>query len=100
MSDVVMRRIVVRGWVQGVGYRAWTQRTATRHGLDGWVRNRSDGSVEALFVGTATSVQLMIEACRRGPGSAKVDAVDVHEANPFDLDRQTSDQGFAVLPTK
>lgn len=100
MSGMIMRRVVVRGRVQRVGYRAWTQRIAARNGLDGWVRNRLDGSVEAVFVGTTTAVDMMIEACRRGPGSASVDAVDIHEAEPSDLANRTSDQGFAVLPTE
>ena len=51
MSGVIIRRVVVRGRVQGVGYRAWTEDTAILNGLDGWVRNRRDGTVEAVFAG-------------------------------------------------
>ena len=76
MSGVTIRRIVVRGRVQGVGYRAWTEDTAILNGLDGWVRNRRDGAVEAVFAGSAEAVDAMIDACRRGPESARVEAVD------------------------
>jgi len=99
MSGTIIRRIVVRGRVQQVGYRAWTQHTAVRHGLGGWVRNRTDGSVEALLVGSETAVQIMIEACWRGPAAASVDALDVHEAEPAELAMRTGDGVFAVLPT-
>jgi acylphosphatase len=99
MSGTIMRRIVVRGRVQQVGYRAWTQHSAVRHGLGGWVRNRTDGSVEALLVGSETAVQIMIDACWRGPPAAHVDAVDVHDAAPADLAMQTGDGAFSVLPT-
>jgi acylphosphatase len=85
--------------VQGVGYRAWTEDTAILNGLDGWVRNRTDGTVEALFAGLAEAVEGMIEACRRGPQSARVDAVDVHEAEPAELAMRSGDGVFAVLPT-
>ena len=99
MSVVVVRRVVVRGRVQGVGYRAWTEDTAILNGLDGWVRNRRDGTVEAVFAGSAEAVAGMIEACRRGPDSARVDAVDVHDAGPSELAMRRGDDGFAVLPT-
>lgn len=99
MSGVTIRRVVVRGRVQGVGYRAWTEDTAILNGLDGWVRNRRDGSVEALFAGSAEAVDAMIEACRRGPESAHVDAVDVHDAGPSELAMRRGADGFAVLPT-
>jgi len=87
-------RLGITGRVQGVGYRDWAMATAQRLGLKGWVRNRSDGSVEALVVGDDDAVGKMIEACRRGPTLAKVDAVDVE---PVDLDVLPS--GFKRLPT-
>lgn len=87
-------RLGITGRVQGVGYRDWAMATAQRLGLKGWVRNRSDGSVEALVVGDDDAVGKMIEACRRGPTLAKVDAVDVE---PVDLDVLPS--GFTRLPT-
>lgn len=70
-------RVSIRGRVQGVGYRAWTERTAMRLGLEGWVRNRRDGSVEAVFHGPARDVDAMIEACRVGPRGASVAEVEM-----------------------
>jgi acylphosphatase len=99
MSTIVVRRVVVRGRVQGVGYRAWTEDTAILNGLDGWVRNRRDGTVEAVFAGLVEAVEGMIDACRRGPDSARVDAVDVHDAGPSELAMRGGDDGFSVLPT-
>ncbi len=61
----------VTGRVQGVGYRAWALETASRLGLRGWVRNRSDGTVEALVIGAEDEVAAMIEACREGPFAAR-----------------------------
>lgn len=75
-------RAVISGRVQGVWYRAWTVETATRLGLSGWVRNRLDGTVEALFCGPAELVHRMIEACRSGPPDARVAEVDVEPGEP------------------
>ena len=72
-------RVAVRGTVQGVWFRGWTAETATRLGLDGWVRNRRDGSVEAHFQGDAAAVERMIAACHRGPSAARVSAVEIHD---------------------
>jgi acylphosphatase len=68
-------RVVIEGRVQGVCYRGWTVSEATARGLDGWVRNRSDGTVEAVFSGPAARVAAMVEACRRGPPAAAVSRV-------------------------
>ena len=87
-------RLAITGRVQGVGYRDWAVATGQRLGLSGWVRNRTDGSVEALVVGDDEAVGRMIEACRRGPTLARVDAVDVE---PVDLDVLPS--GFTRRPT-
>ncbi len=81
----VIRHALIRGRVQGVGFRAWTECTALEHGLQGWVRNRRDGSVEALFVGPPEMVELMIEDCRQGPRGAQVDAVDQREGTRDEL---------------
>ncbi|KAL6336469.1 hypothetical protein AAG906_018424 [Vitis piasezkii] len=70
-------RVVVKGRVQGVFYRNWTIENATQLGLKGWVRNRRDGSVEALFSGTPDSVQEMEQRCRRGPPDAMVTGFEV-----------------------
>jgi acylphosphatase len=87
-------RLAITGRVQGVGYRDWVVRTARNLGLRGWVRNRTDGSVEALIAGEEAAVSTMIEACRRGPASARVDNVDVQPADLADLR-----EGFRQLPT-
>jgi acylphosphatase len=100
MNSMIMRRVMVQGQVQGVGYRAWTQHTARRHGLEGWVRNRNDGSVEALFVGTAMAVELMIEECRSGPRSASVHTINVREVGSSELAMRGDGGGFVVLPTE
>jgi acylphosphatase len=69
------RLVRIRGKVQGVWYRAWTVEEATRRGLKGWVRNRRDGSVEALFAGDPALIEEMISACRVGPPLARVDSI-------------------------
>jgi acylphosphatase len=70
----------IDGRVQGVWYRGWTVEQARARGLDGWVRNRSDGSVEAVVAGPPEAVEEMIALCRRGPGPARVDDVTVKPA--------------------
>lgn len=80
MSARRMVRVVVHGLVQGVGFRAWTEHHARRNGLDGWVRNRHDGTVEAVFSGPAEQVQTMLTTCRRGPRGSRVDEVSESEA--------------------
>jgi acylphosphatase len=87
-------RLSITGRVQGVGYRDWVMETAERLGLSGWVRNRVDGSVEAVIVGDDRAVGRMIDACRQGPRLARVDAVDVE---PLDLD--ILPEGFRRRPT-
>jgi acylphosphatase len=83
----------ITGRVQGVGFRAWTAHQAERRRLRGWVRNRRDGSVEALVIGEAGAVEAMVETCRRGPPMASVD----------DVEREAADDdgsiSFAMLPT-
>jgi acylphosphatase len=72
----------ITGRVQGVWFRGWTVDEAIRLKLDGWVRNRRDGSVEALFAGPTQAVDRMIAACRRGPPAASVDNVTVSPTDP------------------
>lgn len=86
-------RLRIMGRVQGVWYRGWTVETAQALGLDGWVRNRLDGSVEALAVGAADKVDELIKACHQGPPTAKVDAVEVAEAQGL------TGKGFVQKPT-
>jgi acylphosphatase len=91
--------IVVCGRVQGVGFRAWTEVTALELGLEGWVRNRRDGSVEALLAGPQQVVLSMIERCHGGPPGARVDTVDQREAGSADLALRRAGDLFSVLPS-
>mgnify|MGYP003630980859 CR=1 FL=1 len=77
---VIAKRLRVRGRVQGVFYRGWTVERARALGLDGWVRNRRDGSVEILASGPVEAIEMLIEQCRAGPPAAHVTDIDVREA--------------------
>ncbi len=92
-------RLTIHGRVHGVGYRAFVEREAVQRGLEGWVRNRRDGSVETLIVGDELLVDEMIEACSRGPAVARVDWVDIEEAQADDLTRRAPGERFSVLQT-
>ena len=74
MSQAILH-VTIRGRVQGVGYRAWLEHRAGQADLEGWVRNRADGSVEAVFAGPARLTAEMVALCRHGPPSARVEAV-------------------------
>ena len=91
-SKAVLVRI--EGRVQGVFYRGWTVDEAIRRGLGGWVRNRRDGSVEALFAGSNKAVDDMVAACSRGPAAARVTSVSTKAAEFPDR------PGFRPLPTE
>jgi acylphosphatase len=94
-----IRQVTITGRVQGVGYRAWVDHRARHHDLEGWVRNRRDGSVEALFAGPEEVVSEMVAACRRGPSSARVESVQEEPANPDALNLRYAGDRFSVLPT-
>jgi len=98
MSDVI-RHIVVRGRVQGVGYRAWLTGEAEARGLAGWARNRRDGTVEAALAGPEDAVAALITKCSYGPGMARVDAVDDAPASADMLNLRAKGERFSVLPT-
>jgi acylphosphatase len=87
-------RLRITGRVQGVGYRLWMTRTAASLGLRGWVRNRTDGSVEALVTGAPEAVAAMIEAARKGPSGARVIDVTVTP------DEDDGTVGFVARPTE
>jgi acylphosphatase len=91
-----MRTVRLRGngRVQGVGYRLWAVETAASLGLRGWVRNRSDGTVEMLLTGPEDAVAAMIEASRRGPRAARVTTIRVAD------DRDDGSIGFGARPTE
>jgi acylphosphatase len=86
-------RVRIAGRVQGVGFRYWTEETACGLGLAGWVRNRRDGSVEALLSGPADSVAEMLRRCHQGPRAAQVGSVEILEEGG------TPPAGFEMRPT-
>ena len=86
-------RLRISGRVQGVGYRAWAIATASRLGLNGWVRNRRDGTVEVLVGGADDAVEAMIAACGEGPYGARVTQVAVED------DVGPGAVGFGARPT-
>jgi acylphosphatase len=98
MSDVI-RHVLIRGSVQGVGFRYWTRRAATARGLQGWVRNRGRDSVEAVFAGPEQAVAEMIALCRRGPDTARVDLVNEAPAEAGVLDLRKKGERFSELAT-
>jgi acylphosphatase len=100
MSEKIIRHVTIRGDVQGVGFRMWVEHHASMHDLEGWVRNRRDGSVEAVFAGPASAVERMVETCRRGPPGSVVEAVDASEAGPELLSERHQRERFSVLPTR
>jgi acylphosphatase len=87
---VIRRRAVVHGRVQGVFFRDTTRRMAGERGIAGWVTNRPDGAVEAVFEGEPDAVEAMLRFCREGPRGADVERVDVSEEEPEGL------SGFAI----
>lgn len=97
-----MLHVVVKGRVQGVGYRAWCVREAQALALRGWVRNQNDGSVEALFIGPAESIRMMHQACHAGPAFARVDEVHVQahsEQDPPEAKMTHEHPHFVVCTT-
>ena len=86
-------RVRIEGRVQGVGFRYWVVREAERLQVDGWVRNRRDGSVEALFAGDDTAERKIVSNCHKGPPVAHVTRLQEFPADP------PEDRGFHFLPT-
>ena len=94
----VIRHVMFHGRVQGVGFRAFVEHVAGQRRLQGWVRNRRSGAVEAVLSGDAADVEAVIDACSRGPPSARVDRVDQREATPGEFSLR-GPEIFAVLAT-
>jgi acylphosphatase len=88
--------VLIHGGVQGVGFRAWTHHQAELHGLKGWVRNRRDGTVEAVFSGPDNLVDVMLKACRQGPRGAVVERVDQVDVGKDEIGRS---EAFEVRDT-
>ena len=94
MSDeITSLRVHVHGIVQGIGFRDFLMTSAQQNKLDGWVRNRADGSVEALVSGPTKSVELFVSHATQVPQGAKVSAVDLHDSKP------PADKGFIRRPS-
>jgi|SRR5579872_4915976 acylphosphatase len=98
MTDDVLRLLRIHGRVQGVGYRAFVRDQATQLGLAGWVRNRSDGSVEALVAGQAAAVERLIALLRKGPPGGRVTRIDETDAAAR-AELRANEARFIVLPT-
>jgi len=96
-SETKIVRVTIGGYVQGVGYRAWMEMEARAGGVRGWVRNRLNGDVEALFAGPRDAVEALCVACWRGPAHARVDKVEVVEADPAALEPGA---GFRQIATR
>lgn len=96
--EMMAMHVRVRGEVQGVFFRKWMAEEATRRGLRGWVRNRADGSLEAVFSGEMSTVRDMVRACHQGPSKARVSQVVQipGEYKPTDEDFGTE---FKILPS-
>jgi acylphosphatase len=87
---VTRKRVIVAGFVQGVGFRYSLAGRAEARGVAGWVRNRPDGSVEAVLEGAADVVEALVDWCRAGPRGARVDGVEVYEEEPSGI------RGFTI----
>lgn len=90
---MIAKRLLLSGRVQGIGFRDWMMTRARRLGLAGWVRNRHDGTLEALVAGDAPAVEELLRACRRGPPMAEVDDIFEEFAEP------PAEPGFFKRPT-
>jgi acylphosphatase len=94
-TGAIVRRVVIEGCVQGVGYREFTRRAALRLSVSGWVRNRSDGAVEALICGPPVAVEALVAEMRKGPRFALVESLSVIERDETD----GGDSTFIIRPT-
>ena len=92
-------RLTVAGRVQGVGFRVFVARAARARGLRGWVRNRRDGTVEALVAGTSEAVAALLAAVRSGPPGSRVDSVQTAAVTDSPELRARIGQGFSIAPT-
>jgi acylphosphatase len=92
-QDITSLRVQVHGFVQGVGFREFLVMAAQAQKLDGWVRNRSDGTVEALISGPTKAVEIFVTNATKGPPGAKVSAVDLHNSEA------PADKGFVRWPS-
>ncbi|MFP3921745.1 MAG: acylphosphatase [Dichotomicrobium sp.] len=87
--------VLIEGRVQGVNFRGWACEQAEQLGLSGWIRNRRDGAVEALFAGPSEDVAAMLERCRSGPRHARVESIETIQEGGA-----APTGGFAIVPSK
>lgn len=92
-EDITSLKVHVHGFVQGVGFRDFLIMAAERNSLDGWVRNRADGSVEALVSGPQKAVEDFVGHATKGPAGARISAVDLHNSEP------PAEKGFTRRPS-
>ena len=92
-DDITALRFRIEGFVQAVGYRNYVIEEANRLGLDGWVRNRSDGTVEALACGPTKAIEAFFTVCAKGPPGSRVANVEMHRAEP------PTEKGFKRRPS-
>jgi acylphosphatase len=95
VTDRERVHVTIRGRVQGVGFRTWTAHQGELRGLTGWVRNRADGSVEAVIAGPVDAVEFMLKACGQGPHGSRVDELEIHARTKGPPPPEES-KGFAV----
>jgi acylphosphatase len=99
MTERIFVHLTIRGRVQGVGFRAFIEQHALERALDGWVRNREDGTVEAVLAGPAHAVEQVLASCRHGPPGAEIRDVELREEDAAGLVPSSRPAGFYVLPT-
>jgi acylphosphatase len=92
-NDITSLRFRIEGFVQAVGYRNFAIEEASRLGLDGWIRNRSDGTVEVLASGETKKIEEFAQACMRGPPGSRVTSVEMHNTEP------PEEKGFRRRPS-
>ena len=92
-NDLTSLRMVIEGFVQAVGYRHFAIEEARKLGVNGWIRNRSNGTVEALVSGTTQAVEAFVGACMRGPPGSTIKNIDLHKAEP------PTERGFHQRPS-
>jgi acylphosphatase len=92
-NDLTSLRMVIEGFVQAVGYRHFAIEEARKLGVNGWIRNRSNGTVEALVSGTTQAVEAFVGACMRGPPGSTIKNIDLHKAEP------PTERGFHLRPS-
>ena len=95
-----IKRLMIHGTVQKIGFRAWVERRALALGLNGWVRNRRDGAVEVVVAGPPPAMAQMIDYCRNGPPLARVESIEIEDAAALDLGHRRPGEAFSLIATQ